>query len=52
MLVRNIGFDMTVDILTEIFHSDLQQVKIITVYNAVSFLSVSLLPVPVRLLKS
>ena len=51
MLVTNIGFDMIVYTLTEIFHSDLQQVRIITVYNAVSFLGVSQLPVPVRLLR-
>ena len=51
MIFRDIGFDMIVYTLTEIFYSDLQQVRIITVFSAVRFLYVSQLPVPVRLLR-
>ena len=47
MLSRDISFYMIVYILTEIFHSDLQQARIFTVFHAVSFLRVSQLPVPV-----
>ena len=38
---------MIVYTLTEIFHSDLQQVRIFSVFHAVNFLRVSQLPVPV-----
>ena len=48
MIFRHIGFDMIVYTLTEIFYSDFQQIRIITVFNAVS---VSQFPVPVRLFR-
>ena len=50
MPFTNIGLDMIVYTTTEIFHSDLQQIVIITVFYAVNFLRVSQLPVPVPLL--
>ena len=51
MLFRDIGFDMIICTLAEISHLDLQQIRIISVFNAVSFLPVSQLPVPVLLLR-
>ena len=50
MCFRDIGCDMTVN-LTEIFQSDHQQVRIITIFNAVNFFHTSKLPVPVLLLR-
>ena len=38
---------MTVYTLTDVFHSVLQQIRIFTIFHAVSFLRVSQLPVPV-----
>ena len=47
MLFMGIGFDMIVYTLTEIFHSDLQQISIFTVFRAFIFLRMSHAPVPV-----
>ena len=47
MLSRDIRFYMIVYTLTEIFHSDLQQIRIFTGFHAVSFLRVSQLSVAV-----
>ena len=45
MLFRDIIVYMTGHTLTEMFHSDLQQISIFTVFHAVNFLRVSQLPV-------
>ena len=51
MLLRDICFDTIVYTSTEILLSDLQQVKIIPVFNADSFLIVFQLSVPVPQLR-
>ena len=51
MLLRNTCFNTSVYHLTEILLSDLQQVKIIPVFNAVSFRLVFQFPVPLPVLR-
>ena len=48
MLFMDISFDMIVYTLIEIFHSDLQQIRMFTVFHAFSFLRMSQVPVPVQ----
>ena len=51
MSFRDVGVDMTVYTLTEKIHADIQEIRIPTVFHAISFLHVSQLPVPVQKLE-